>query len=185
MHIDSLAAFDIEPEISRLHGIARRFLGSDDLAWDAVQDALVCLCDEPVEPRDVRGWLVRTVVHKSLHHARALARRRHHEEVAARFRAQFAAGDEPDGELDLALLRECVENAIAALPPRLREAARLREIEQLGYGAIAQRLALPLGTVRSRLSRARALLRVQLAGLAHDERLCFFCARERRVARAT
>jgi RNA polymerase sigma-70 factor (ECF subfamily) len=183
MQLDTDALADIDTHMPRLHGIARRFLGSDDLAWDAVQDALLCLCEEPAEPRDVRGWLVRAVVHKSLHHARSRARRRRHEGLAASFRVAMTERETPAGDLVLADLRACVDNAIALLPRPMRDVVRLHAFDELDYAEIARRLALPIGTVRSRLSRARALLRGQLAGFTHDERLCLLCVRGRRDAR--
>ena len=69
-----------QPHVPRLVHVARRILGSDDLAWDAVQESLILLWHEQHAPGDLVGWLVRTVVHRSLHHARSRRRRRAHEE---------------------------------------------------------------------------------------------------------
>lgn len=60
-----------------------------------------------------------------------------------------------------------VDQALEALPPALREVIVLRELEGLSYSEIAQVAALPMGTVMSRLSRARAQLRTLLQ--ASDE----------------
>jgi RNA polymerase sigma-70 factor (ECF subfamily) len=65
------------------------------------------------------------------------------------------------GPMERTLVRErneVLEQAIAALPPALREAILLRDIEGLGYAEIATILGCPIGTVRSRLSTARARL---------------------------
>ena len=59
-----------------------------------------------------------------------------------------------------------VRAAIAALPPVHREVIVLCELEELDYAAAAAVLACPIGTIRSRLHRARAQLWSQLAGLA-------------------
>src|SRR5262245_29319224 len=80
-------ASGLELHLPRLLAVARRILGSDDLAWDAIQEALMCLWHEREEPRDLRGWLVRTVVHRSLHQVRSLERRRRHELSAWRDRS--------------------------------------------------------------------------------------------------
>ncbi len=59
--------------------------------------------------------------------------------------------------------REAVRQAIDSLPPPFRQAVFLRDIEGLSYGEIAERLGLEVNTVRSRLSRGRAMLAVRLA----------------------
>lgn len=56
------------------------------------------------------------------------------------------------------LLREDIDNALATLPDHHRMVVLLADIEELGYGEIAEVLAIPVGTVRSRLARARAAL---------------------------
>lgn len=83
---------------------------------------------------------------------------------------------EPGGDEPSALDRLCadvdrarVREALAALPPAFREVLVLREIEELSYRAIAEVVGLPMGTVMSRLSRAREALRTSLAGTLKDE----------------
>lgn len=56
-----------------------------------------------------------------------------------------------------------VQRAIDALPPKYRTVVVLRHIEDLTYEEIADILALPLGTVKTRLFRAREILRLRLA----------------------
>lgn len=166
-----------ESHVPRLLRVARSILGSEDLAWDAVQDALMCLWHEREEPRDLRGWLVRTTVHRSLHHARSLARRRRHEDLVAR----DAASSECPESLEEAEQRELARElalAICGLPAAFRATFRLREIEGLEYDEVARRLRVPVGTVRSRLNRAKRMLRSVLAERLHDEELCAVCARD-------
>ena len=55
--------------------------------------------------------------------------------------------------------RQLVQNAIAELPLKFREIILLCEVEEMSYQEIAEALGVPLGTVMSRLSRARAALR--------------------------
>ena len=85
---------------------------------------------------------------------------------AARRRAPMAslplagpaiAGEDPE-------LRLWVRNALAALEETDREVLMLREYEQLSYDEIAELLGIPIGTVRSRLFRARMALREELVG---------------------
>jgi RNA polymerase sigma-70 factor (ECF subfamily) len=60
-----------------------------------------------------------------------------------------------------------VERAVLGLPPEFRAAFVLREYHELEYGEIAQALDVDLGTVKSRLSRARQALRAALAEVHH------------------
>jgi RNA polymerase sigma-70 factor (ECF subfamily) len=72
--------------------------------------------------------------------------------------------DATDMERD-AMRRELIDRALAALPPDQRMAVTLRDVEGLDYREIADALGVPIGTVMSRISRARARLRPLLAPL--------------------
>ena len=63
---------------------------------------------------------------------------------------------------------QAIERAIADLSPAYRGAFLLRELHGLDYGEIAEVLEIDVGTVKSRLSRARAKLREALAEVQHD-----------------
>jgi RNA polymerase sigma-70 factor (ECF subfamily) len=65
--------------------------------------------------------------------------------------------------------RSLIDAAIRALPPALREVIVLRELEEMAYAEIALVAAIPIGTVMSRLSRARARLRATLLQAGVDE----------------
>jgi RNA polymerase sigma-70 factor (ECF subfamily) len=70
---------------------------------------------------------------------------------------------EPQGSPESVLLRQhdsdTIRRLIAALPQRFREVIVLREINELSYGEIAGVAGVPVGTVMSRLARARSMLR--------------------------
>jgi RNA polymerase sigma factor (sigma-70 family) len=72
------------------------------------------------------------------------------------------AGD-PAAACDERQLGAALNEAIAALPAEFREALLLREVEGMSYKEIAAVVDAPIGTVMSRLARARAILRVKLA----------------------
>lgn len=80
------------------------------------------------------------------------------------------AGETPETLLIRKLLRSEIIQAIDALPEAFREVIILREIENLSYSEIAEVVNCPVGTVMSRLARARLLLRRQLAKFAPPSR---------------
>ncbi len=69
------------------------------------------------------------------------------------------------------LLREDIERALDALPERHREVVVLADIEEFSYGEIAEALGVPVGTVRSRLARARGALQKSLWRQAREQGL--------------
>jgi RNA polymerase sigma-70 factor (ECF subfamily) len=81
------------------------------------------------------------------------------------------ASDEPSAEDKLIGLAEqdLVKRALAELPPAFREVIVLREFEELRYQQIAEVTGVPIGTVMSRLARARDQLREQLVQLMAKE----------------
>jgi RNA polymerase sigma-70 factor, ECF subfamily len=74
----------------------------------------------------------------------------------------------PDQEADRRALAGALMHAVDSLGPQFRAAFLLREVNGLSYEEIGQALSIDVGTVRSRLARARGSLQVALAGL-HDE----------------
>ena len=103
-------------------------------------------------------WLYGIGSNLLLKHRRTEARRLR---ASARLAAgrELAGGRASGAALDARVLFPRVVNAIEALPDGEREALLLFAWEELSYGAVAETLELPIGTVRSRLNRARARLR--------------------------
>ncbi len=167
------------PHLSCLHRAARRVLGSDDLAWDAVQETLFRFWRNGRIPADPRGALLRVVRPTSLQILRSQRRRTHHEQWAHADPAPHPDCHDPVCVQEQAELTAELERAIAALPGSCRDAFRLRVDDGLGYEEIAAALTIPVGTVRSRLARSRDLLESALArsGAAGD---FFSCDRTRR-----
>lgn len=113
-------------------------------------------CDRPA----ARPWLYGIATNLVAKHRRSEARRM---QATARLRAQRAphgdAGDRVDAALDAAELWPRVAEAVTALPEGERDALLLFVWEELGYEEIAAALDVPVGTVRSRLNRARMRIR--------------------------
>jgi RNA polymerase sigma-70 factor (ECF subfamily) len=152
----------IRPHIGRLLNIARGIVGSDDLAWDAVQEALLSLWKQGALPPNPRAWLIRAVTVRSLFLIRTAKRRRCHEQRAADLRSVTSDPVDPAHASERREFKEKLERAIAELSDEHRVVFVLYEIEGLEYEAIADVISVPVGTVRSRLSRARAALRDML-----------------------
>jgi RNA polymerase sigma-70 factor (ECF subfamily) len=77
----------------------------------------------------------------------------------------------PEQEFLEKLLREDLDRALAALPEHYRVVVVLADVEGLKYGEIAEALDVPVGTVRSRLARARSALQRTLWNVARDHGL--------------
>ncbi len=78
---------------------------------------------------------------------------------------QIADDLTPEAELMNRQILETVESAVAKLPEDLRRAITLREIDGLSYEEIASVMACPIGTVRSRIFRAREVIAADLRPL--------------------
>ncbi len=154
---------DPSPHLPAVHRAARRLLGCDHLADDAVQEALLAFWRQDPQPSNVRAWLTRAVVLRSRQLLRSLRRRRHHEHVATQHCELHAGCDNP---VHVAVAHETGTRLLAALdtlPRAQREALELYERTGLDYAGVAERLQLPIGTVRSRLHRARAAIEAALS----------------------
>jgi RNA polymerase sigma-70 factor (ECF subfamily) len=152
----------IAPMLGRLHRLARRILRSDDLAEDAVQEALVSLWREGRMPPNLDAWLSRTVIHRSLHLNRSRSRRDRQERQACLRRPEFDPSSEPSRAAMAEEIGAHIIEALSGLSERFRTVFILREIEQMDYESIAAMLQIPVGTVRSRLARSRAALQQAL-----------------------
>lgn len=157
---------DALPALNRTLAAAERVLGSWDLAWDAVQEALLRLWQEAAAPPNAEAWLYQAVMNRSLHARRTRHRRARHEELAGGQRTGL--GEDPRRQVEADDQAVVLEAAIDQLPAKFREALRLRELQGLDYHAIARALEVPVGTVRSRIHRARERLQAQLGHLVHS-----------------
>lgn len=120
-------------------------------------------------------WLHRIAVNTAMNHLAAQGRRPPGEDVAVEDAEQFESGlllhdhDTPERELMRQQLEQTVLEAVEALPPELREAITLREVEGLSYEEIAERMHCPIGTVRSRIFRAREAIDERLRPLLEQQ----------------
>ena len=153
---------------SMAYGIARRITADDVLAEDVVQDAFLGAwrsADRYVSGRgSVKTWLLSIVHHRAID---AVRRRRPTSELPAEDegRAVPQALTLPDvwGEVSDGIDRDQVATAVAVLPDAQREALELAYWAGLSQTEIAERLGVPLGTVKSRVRLALVALRRELA----------------------
>jgi RNA polymerase sigma-70 factor (ECF subfamily) len=156
------------PHLDAAYNLAQWLLRDPHDAQDAVQDA--CLRAHKAFGRfrgtDGRAWIL-TIV-RNVCYSRLRDSRRGPAEVAFEDDLHGAGHDSADanavawGEVRSELLRQALEG----LPAEYREVIVLHEIEGLAYREIAAVAGIPLGTVMSRLARARAKLQAGVLALA-------------------
>jgi RNA polymerase sigma-70 factor (ECF subfamily) len=164
---NKLALFErvVTPHTGAAYNLARWLTRNDQDAEDVVQDA--CLrafrAIDGFHGGDSRAWLlaiVRNTCYTWLHRNRS-----HDLTVPFNDRLHDLAGDSPSPETLILnrLDREALAKALEELPVEFREVVVLREMEDLSYKEIAQIAELPIGTVMSRLARARGRLQQSLS----------------------
>ena len=116
-------------------------------------------------------WLHRIAVNTAKNYLASHNRRPPTDDIDIGDAEQFDSGtrlrdtDTPERELMRQELEQTVMKAVNALPEELRSAITLREVEGLSYEDIAQKLGCPIGTVRSRIFRAREAIDTELRPL--------------------
>jgi len=116
-------------------------------------------------------WLYRIAINTAKNHLVASGRRATDSAVDAQDAEQYESGDwlreygTPEKELLANEINDVIKNCISELPDDLKEAITLREMEGLSYEDIAAVMDCPIGTVRSRIFRAREAIDAQLKPL--------------------
>jgi RNA polymerase sigma-70 factor, ECF subfamily len=143
-------------QYDRIFGVCRRITGSEADAADAAQEAMMSIVkylDRYDGTAAFSTWVYRIATNASLDELRRRGRRPLPvEEITERVSA--GASDAPSHIAD----RLAVDAALAKLPVDYRVAVTLRDLCDLDYAEIAIVLGIPIGTVRSRIARARLAL---------------------------
>lgn len=167
----SVRAFEllISAHLPQVRRFARAFARSDADADDLAQDALVKVYKSLRSFRfqsAFKTWLYSVVRNVFFDAVRSRAgRERSLEEPLATDHAQApSSADTPDEGLAREEERQRLWRALRALPPEFRTAVVLFDVEGHSYEEVAAIESVPIGTIKSRLSRGRALLRTLLAG---------------------
>jgi len=154
------------PHLDAAHRLARWLCRSPGDADDIVQEAFMRAyrAFDTLRGPDARSWLLAIVRNC---HLSALAdrRRRAYEPLTEEHEMQPAAGaaaplPDPESASIERDERRTLARLIAALPEEQREVLLLRELEDMSYREIAVVAQVPIGTVMSRLARARAALKL-------------------------
>ena len=159
------------PHLPAAYNLARWLLRDETSAEDVVQEAYLRAFRffHDLRGTSARPWLlgiVRNACYDWMRQQRNVDDQfefdemRDSEEAAT---SQHAASGDPASIFERRAQSARVDAAIRALSPPFREVIVLREIEEMSYDDIARVAGIPVGTVMSRLSRARALLRQMLA----------------------
>jgi RNA polymerase sigma-70 factor (ECF subfamily) len=160
--------------VPRLYSLARRMMGNEADAEDVIGDVLVQVLrklDTFRGDADLATWLHRVTVNAALAQRRKLARRRERQvdvSLATLQEESSVRGDGPSSEAPEQQVldgetRQMVENAIAGLPEMYRDVYVLSDVELLPNAEIGALLGLTVAAVKSRLHRARLLMRQALA----------------------
>jgi RNA polymerase sigma-70 factor (ECF subfamily) len=165
--------------LGRLHGVARRLTRNDADAEDLVSETITRAWrarDTLEDAGAFRGWMFRILNNTFISEERRRQARPPTEPLASEGcddAVPFSMFDQlqqpfllwfsnPEQAFLDRLLREDLDRALGALPDHYRIVVVLSDLEEFTYAEIAETLKIPIGTVRSRLARARCALQKSL-----------------------
>ncbi|MBU0498542.1 MAG: RNA polymerase sigma factor RpoE [Gammaproteobacteria bacterium] len=158
----------------KIINLVRRFVGDLTEAQDVAQEAFIKAYRALPNFRGDSAfytWLYRIAVNTAKNHLVSEDRRSTPGDIDVELAEQLESGDRlrehatPEDFLCEAELLSVVHRAIQDLPEDLRTAVTLRELEGLSYEEIAGVMGCPIGTVRSRISRAREAIDAKIKPL--------------------
>lgn len=151
----------------RLFRVARGIVREDDEAEDVMQDAYVRAYEHLQQfagASSFATWLTRIAVHEALARIRRKKRTASLEDEVGDEDERMATNDRNAEQQTLDReLRPVIEGAIDALPPAFRTVFVMRAVEEMSTAEVAESLAIPEDTVKTRLHRARGLLQKAIA----------------------
>jgi RNA polymerase sigma-70 factor, ECF subfamily len=162
----------VMPHLDAAYNLARWLVKDEHAAEDVVQDAYLRAFRyfDSFRGMDARPWLL-GIVRNSCYSWLETAKRSKGQvefdeeremDESADMTARHGRAENPETLLMRKAEKAELNAAIRSLPTTFREVLILREIEEMPYDTIAAAMQIPIGTVMSRLSRARSLLRTTL-----------------------
>jgi RNA polymerase sigma-70 factor, ECF subfamily len=160
------------PHLDAAYTLARYLTRHEHDAQDVVQDAYLRALKyfdgfRGAEAADGRAWLLTIVRNTAFTWRRRYRQEAGSAEFDEQLHSESVADVHPEAMLSDASARESLHQALDRLPPEFREVIVLRELQSLSYKEIGEVTGVPVGTVMSRLSRARS--RLQRALYAEQE----------------
>jgi RNA polymerase sigma factor (sigma-70 family) len=160
------------PHLDASYTLARHLMRDSDDAQDVVQEAYLRAARyfHTFEGDDAKAWLMTIVRRECL---TAIGRRRSQQMISLDEANLRLVDSEPsaDTTISRAVAREQIAAVVGDLPPDLRETLVLREVSECSYREIAAITEVPIGTVMSRLARARARVASRLRSVIDLEEL--------------
>lgn len=178
-----MSAFDeiVEKHKVSLINFAYRFVGNRETAEDIAQETFIRIYNNANRYRSdkagLRTWMYRIAANLCKNELRSRKRR-------SKVLVSPAMGDQEgiynimentpddspgaDSQLEEKELQNILSSAISRLPEKLRAVLILRDIEGMAYDEISQILKKPTGTIKSRLNRARLMLKGKMAVYAEN-----------------
>ena len=158
----------------KVFNVAYKFVGKHDAAEDLTQDIFLKIfksLDTFDRRANFQTWLISISRNLCIDHYRSVRKEREtiDRDVDAAALAPAAADASPVAALEQRDRVTLLKQALAALPDTLRTAVLMRDIQELSYQEIADRLRLPEGTVKSRINRGRTELARQIRRLRGNE----------------
>ncbi|MDZ7370817.1 MAG: sigma-70 family RNA polymerase sigma factor [candidate division KSB1 bacterium] len=176
---DELAAYDtlVRRYRDQLYLFAYRFLGNQQEAEDVVQETFLRLFRKRHAYRQIAKfstWIYTIAGNLAKTELRRRKRRRLVSINDMGFdEKEFEIEDEgmdTEREADSSMTDKLIQQAISELSPRFREVIILRDIQELSYEEIGSILRIPLGTVKSRVNRARLKLQAKLKAIKPENK---------------
>ena len=157
----------------KVFNIAYKFTGKHDEAEDLTQDVFLKIfksLDTFDRRANFQTWLVSVSRNLCIDHYRSVRKEREtiDRDVDAGELSPAATTVSPVAALEQRDRVDLLKKALDQLPPTLRSAVLLRDIQELSYQEIADRLHLPEGTVKSRINRGRTELARQIRRLRDE-----------------
>jgi RNA polymerase sigma-70 factor (ECF subfamily) len=170
---DKFSRFEeqILPHLDAAYNLARWLMRNEDEAADAVQDACLRALRfiGGFRGGDGRVWLLAIVRNACYSRLKRGARREMETEFDDEIHSPGTEAANPEDLLERSRDSETLGRALEELPEEFREVVVMRELEGMAYKEIAEVAGLPIGTVMSRLARARKRLQQVLSAAPRKE----------------